>query len=356
MSWWKNAIHKSLLATESIWDAYRDRYQLASRLAKPLIIQVYIAYASGNRVYLHGRVIVRSLIRVNQADSAWTNFRNSIKRFRRHEIPYASIKFAYRDFQLNIEADSEGYFDLDTNLPIPIESSHPGFSLELVHPDAKHEVRTDALFQCISPSGDFMIVSDLDDTVIKTDVHHTTRMIAHTFFQNAYSREIFPGTSGWYHALQAGPEGTSKNPFFYLSTSPVHLLDLLQDVLDIQQLPKGPLLLQDIKTDESTFVVRGSIRHKLPHLQRLMQFFKDLPIVLIGDSGQKDLLIYGTLAKEYPDRIKTIFIRDLKLASKAEQVDRQIAELRELGFDIVLFPDSLSGLNDSISRGYAKSS
>jgi phosphatidate phosphatase APP1 len=34
--------------------------------------------------------------------------------------------------------------------------------------------------------------------------------------------------------------------------------------------------------------------------------------VLVGDSGEKDPEIYGTITREYPDRIRAIFIRAIK--------------------------------------------
>ena len=56
---------------------------------------------------------------------------------------------------------------------------------------------------------------------------------------------------------------------------------------------------------ESTFL------HKITYLQFfLSNTIRDF--VLVGDSGEKDPEIYGTITRQYPQRIRAIFIRAIK--------------------------------------------
>jgi hypothetical protein len=62
-------------------------------------------------------------------------------------------------------------------------------------------------------------------------------MSRNTFFHNAHSRLPFAGVSEFYKSLQLGRNGKRNNPFFYVSSSPWNLYDLLIDFLDLNDIP-----------------------------------------------------------------------------------------------------------------------
>lgn len=51
--------------------------------------------------------------------------------------------------------------------------------------------------------------------------------------------------------------------------------------------------------------------HKINHL-RYFVYNTNRSLVLVGDSGEKDPEIYGTIARLYPKRVRRIFIRAVK--------------------------------------------
>ena len=53
-----------------------------------------------------------------------------------------------------------------------------------------------------------------------------------TFLNNARTRLPFAGVAEFYRSLQLGRNGKRNNPFFYVSSSPWNLYDLLKDFLD----------------------------------------------------------------------------------------------------------------------------
>ena len=67
-------------------------------------------------------------------------------------------------------------------------------------------------------------------------------------------------------------------------------------------------------------VSRGHKLHKLHAITNILKTFPKLKFVLIGDSGQKDPMIYSEIVKRFPGRIKVIFIRDVRLPKKAASV------------------------------------
>jgi len=73
----------------------------------------------------------------------------------------------------------------------------------------------------------------------------------------------------------------------------------------------------------------------------ILDSFPDLPFVLIGDSGERDPEIYRDIVKEYPARIRAIYIRSInKHPSRLAAIDRLIEEIRHTDSQLVLTPDS----------------
>lgn len=70
--------------------------------------------------------------------------------------------------------------------------------------------------------------------------------------------------------------------------------------------------------------------------------------VLVGDSGEKDPEIYGTITREYPERIRAIFIRAIKGESFDDQ--RFISAFDNVPCDKWQVFDSPSQLPTDLSR------
>lgn len=136
-----------------------------------------------------------------------------------------------------------------------------------------------------------------------------------TFLNNAHTRLPFAGVSEFYRSLQLGRNGKRNNPFFYVSSSPWNLYDLLIDFLDLNSIVEGPLLLRDYGLDE--FPEKAShTSHKLKEIENILIAYPKLNFVLVGDSGQDDPKIYSEIVTKFPDRILAIYIRDVQVADK----------------------------------------
>ena len=66
----------------------------------------------------------------------------------------------------------------------------------------------------------FVVVSDIDDTVMVTGVVNKAAMLWRLFVQDAEDRTVFPGVSHLYRALHAGGSGDDGNPMLYVSRAP----------------------------------------------------------------------------------------------------------------------------------------
>src|SRR4029450_12845404 len=91
----------------------------------------------------------------------------------------------------------------------------------------------------------FPRVSDIDDTVIQSRVSNFLQAARTVMLGNARTRLPFPGVAAFYQALRKGLTGDEKNPVFYVSSSPWNIYDVISEFMDLQKIPKGPLMLRD---------------------------------------------------------------------------------------------------------------
>jgi phosphatidate phosphatase APP1 len=214
-------------------------------------------------------------------------------------------------------------------------------ALELLDP-APAASHASATAEVLVPpaTAQFGIVSDIDDTVLWSNVTNKMRMLKMLAVSNAHTRKPFKGVAAFYRALHAGAGGNDANPLFYVSSSPWHLYTPLVDFLRSQNLPIGPLMLKELGV-KSLFGAGRHQEHKLASIERIFDTYPQLPFVLIGDSGQEDPEIYRELVLRHPQRIKAIYIRNVNPdPDRIEAIDRLAEEVRASGAQLVLVPDS----------------
>ena len=140
----------------------------------------------------------------------------------------------------------------------------------------------------VLPSARFGIISDIDDTILQSSITDWKVAAQLTFLGNARTRKPLLGVAKLYAALQA-----ATNPLFYVSSSPWNLYDLLDDFLELNAIPAGPIFLRDIGTDTGKFIKTPGHGHKLERARSLIARNPQLRWVLLGDSGQADAELYA---------------------------------------------------------------
>lgn len=197
-------------------------------------------------------------------------------------------------------SDSAGYLDL-----VAEHRLTPGIHQVTCEVDRRKPVAS-RLFTI--PGGSKVgIISDVDDTIMITQVPTLWKAAYNVLFANPKKRAPVPGMSVLFTKLAAlFPDA----PFFYLSTSPWNVESSIRHFINDHGYPAGPLLLRDLDPRPKTFVPTG-VQHKLEFAEQLMGDFPDMKFILIGDDGQKDPTTYATIARRYPGRVIAIGIRQL---------------------------------------------
>jgi phosphatidate phosphatase APP1 len=198
------------------------------------------------------------------------------------------------------------------------------------------------------------VISDIDDTVIVTDVTRVLRMARNVFMGNATTRLPFPGVAALYKALYEGHDGQRCNPLFYVSSSPWNLYDLLDEFFQMNNIPIGPvLILRDWGITNQEILPTGHYRYKLQQISRIMDFYPQLPFILIGDSGQKDPEIYAQVAAQYPGRVQAVYIRNVSRDLDRPDAIRRLAEkMVQEGGTLILADDTTVIADHAVAKGW----
>jgi phosphatidate phosphatase APP1 len=289
------------------------------------------------------------LVRSCLGDSVVDNLRNMFRRFESDEVPGALVAArAGVGGEVRACTDQEGYFEVVLDLPRPLADPQvwEPVQLELLEPAAPSGT-TRAAGQVLVPRDpQYAVISDLDDTVLRSQATSLWQMAKLTLLHNAHTRLPFEGVAGFYQALQRGRDGEALNPVFYVSNSPWNLYDLLEDFLDVHGIPRGPLLLRDW----SLRTLKAGEGHKLAAIQALLDAYPGLPLVLVGDSGERDPEIYRQVVLRHPGRVLAVYVRDV--APERHHAVRAIAaELAGHGVELVFSPDTEAARRHALDRG-----
>jgi phosphatidate phosphatase APP1 len=308
-----------------------------ARRARPVVILPYRGYGNARKLILPGRVLQDDGIGpANARERRWRNLRAFFKLIESDEVPYARLRARFGGAEREIRADGEGYFRVELDARA-LAAGWRQVELELCDDAAVH-----ALGRVIVPSekARFAVVSDIDDTVVYTNVTNKLRMLLTIALSNARTRKPFAGVCAFYRALHAG-----VNPFFYVSKSPWNLYVPLAEYLEVQGLPEGPLFLRNLG-------LRMPRDHKRQAISALLAAYPTLPFILIGDSGESDPEVYANIVRRFPRRIRAIYIRSInRRPSRVAAIETLIKEVAKTGCQLVLAPDSEHAAAHAASEG-----
>ncbi|AHJ97674.1 App1 family protein [Hymenobacter swuensis] len=330
-------------------------------LLHPLQLIPYRSYGTPERLYIKGRLLTdKGISEADPNDSRWHNLLNMYRRFDSNEISGAQLSVHPADGSEHpVISDEEGYYTLNLEpkvLPEPVDFLWYPVEVLLRQSPAPFPtpagLRTRNMVLIPPPDAEYGIISDLDDTVIQTSATDLLRMARTVLLRNARSRLPFKGVAEFYRQLQLGRNGKRNNPFFYVSSSPWNLYDLLEDFLELNDIPPGPLLLRDMalkrKQAGSASEHHG---HKLKEIDNLLLTYPKLPFVLIGDSGQEDANIYREVVRRHPGRVLAIYIRDVNLPERAALVEQVREELRNDKVEMLLVKDTVQAAKHAAGVG-----
>jgi len=352
---WKEYFNSVSSNVEEQFDSLFFNLRKHLKLNDPLQVITYRSYGTVNRLYVKGRVLEdKGINSATDKDTIFNNLVNMYNRFQSDEIHGAVLKVRFQDQEHTVITDEEGYFvlNLAPDTPIGAADMWHQIEIELILAPVPFKPGIKSIAEVLVPPSDaeYGIISDIDDTIIHTSATDILAMSRRVFLHNARTRMPFAGVSEFYKALQLGRDGKRNNPFFYVSSSPWNLYDLLKDFLDLNQIPEGPLLLRDFGLQDNKFISSGHMGHKFMEIENILLTYPLLNFVLIGDSGQEDPKIYREIVRKYPERILAIYIRDVQLADR-ERIAKDISAELQGHVELVIVDNTLEAAEHAAKTG-----
>ena len=327
----------------------------------PLEILAYYGYGNSTRAHVQGRVLeVRNVSVSTDSDSTFRNLLNTYRRAEADPIPFARVKVEYGDSVCNLTADDEGFFSgwIELTKPLVGDDEWNKYRVSLVAPVPPNVATIDTAGEVLVPAKEsrFGVISDIDDTVIQSRVSNFLQAARTVMLGNARTRLPFPGVAAFYRALRDGVTGDEKNPIYYVSSSPWNIFDVIAEFMEIQKIPRGPLLLRDWDIGWGLLSSSRHLEHKATPIRNIMKLFPELKFILIGDSSQHDPEIYRQIVAEFPERVKAIYIRDVTVnPARSAQVKKLAEEVLAADSVLVLAEHTLDAARHAAEQGWIKS-
>lgn len=323
--------------------------------ARPIVVDAYRSYGTRDRAFVRGRVLADAGVSRAAPEDRWLrNLNRTWRRMRSREVPHARVMIRFQGAETEAVADAEGHVHtwvMPATAPPRGRLWHDA-AIEVLHPPSAEPGHGATSVLVPDPAARLGVVSDIDDTVIQTDVARLASMIADVAFGSAHTRAPFPGVAAFFRALHAGT-GTVPNPVFYVSNGPWNLYDVFEHFLELRGIPPGPVELRDWDAPWREVRRIGRYEHKLESIRRIFRTVSDLPFILIGDSGEDDPEIYRDLVHEFPARVPAVYIRDV---SRNPLRRREISDLAEevdaAGSALVLADDTLAAARHAADHGW----
>ncbi len=316
-------------------------FRARPKRSDPVIILPYLGYGTARNLTVCGRVLEDAGFRpARERDSRWGNLIEFWKRLESDELPGARLRARFLGREVEGVTDREGYFRLEIK---PRGRLGPGLWQEVGLELQDFNAKATAGVLVPSPRARFGLISDIDDTIVASNVTRKVRMLLTVAQNSARTRKPFPGVAAFYRALHAG-----VNPVFYVSKSPWNLYAPLLESLEVQRFPHGPLLLRD-------FGWRPEKEHKRKAIEEILATYPRLPFILSGDSGEQDPEVYAALVRRFPKRIRAIYIRSVD-PKRITAIEKLAAEVAKTGCQLVLAPDSEPAAAHAAAEGLIQAS
>jgi len=303
-----SALHRALMGAEGGLEPRVARLWARLGLDQPRCLVPYRSFGTVAGLEVRGRLLASDTPGPSQvADRWWHHVGQTYQRWNTREVPGVEVRLRFGEHEVVAITDEEG--DYEAILPaVP-----PGPSLAWCDVHATAE-GVEAVHRVLVPGNDAerLVLSDVDDTVLHTGATSALRMAWHSFGKSARYRTALPGIAALYTALATGPDGGApRNPLAFVSSSPRNLYDLLEDFFALHGVPDAPILLRDVGLDATKILKTQGHGHKLDRIEEVMARYPHLPVVLLGDTGQHDAVLYAEAVGRHGARIQAVYLRDV---------------------------------------------
>jgi len=317
------------------------------------VVRVYNGYGNRKHVFIYGHVfkfspIPRKKFRGSYVINAFAVLRSFMVK------PWASAKVVLIWGEQKIEntTSSDGFFKFEWSPGVDVKSGWHPVLIELHHPESNEIISDGEGIVFIPHEYQSAIISDIDDTFLVSHSARLGRRLYVLLTRNAHTRKTFEDVVKHYQLLAyAGSLQDLPNPFFYVSSSEWNLYDFILEFSRRNELPKGILLLSQIKKWFEVFKTgQGKHSAKFMRIVRIIESFPEQKFILLGDDSQADPDIYASIVKHFPNNIHVVYLRRIHKPNQERTLEK-VNAITALNVPCCYFEHSSEAIAHSMELG-----
>ncbi|MGB3541510.1 phosphatase domain-containing protein [Rubrivirga sp.] len=341
-----SALAQTGRAVDRSFNVVRRRLGLWSRVR----VVLYGGYGRPGCVRLRGRVLGGQSAEPRSGAPVWSTVWRTARRFVTDDVPGARVEVTVGDVIVEATSDVDGYFEAALEVEVCPSSLWRSATARVLDPASDDDAH--AYVQVPTADAQFVVVSDLDDTVLEAEAPHALRLAWRVLSSSAETRRTLPGVRTLYRALVTD-DGQPVNPLVYVSDSPWDLYEHLTGALEHHGIPRGALHLRDLNENPMSWLDPDAHAHKLSAIGDVLDTYPDLDAVLIGDSGQKDPEVYQQIVARHAGRVRAVLIRHVAGPRREREVCQIARDVEMRGTAMRVFSDSAEGARAVVELGLA---
>jgi phosphatidate phosphatase APP1 len=330
---------------ESKLTARRRDYKMQSGAFRGVHVVVYRGFVADDVAKVRVKVMETPELPGDSRIPYWEVTQSNLRRHAALSIIGAEVELRIGRHRAIEVTDSHGF----ANFALPVPKLRVGWhAAEAVAAGIGDDQPAVGAGWVIKPSlaAPFLVISDIDDTILLTGLTEGLAMVTRALLHDVEQRSPIPGMSALYRGLARNVPGRTGKPrpqptFFYVSTGSWSFYSMLEQFAELHDFPSGPMFLTDWGPTER-YLRRSGAEHKRAAVRRLFEAYPGMRFVLIGDSGQRDPLIYEEMAREFPGRVLLALIRQVGCAKDERNslLEQHAEALRGEGIPLYLVADA----------------
>ena len=306
------------LATQSLRTGKR-----VTGLLGPTIIQPYRGFVADGIANVRARVMEKPVFDTQPGLRIDATLAGNLLRWVVLDMAGVEVTVTVAGKSVTVNSNADGF----VIAKVPVGDIEPGWhEVQFSAVDRGTEISARGRVVLPDPASQVGFITDIDDTILTTGMTDGLKALRRTLLRDANGRRPVPGTPSLYRGLARGTTTRPESTFFYVSSGPWNLYDMLVQFLGVRGFPRGPLFLTDWRPGSPSNDEDGKFEshHKTARIRRILDAYPEMSFILIGDSGERDPEIYQEFLESDPDRIELAMIRDVAAQPAEVEVETVI--------------------------------
>ncbi len=309
---------------KGFWRKCKEQFWKFFRLNPHTIIKAYTGYGNAETTIIFGHVLTLSPVpRKKYNDVFVYNFLGLLRLFMIKPARQATVTLHWQGSYASTKIERDGFFYFKHQNAYDVAPGrHEAKLTTHNHKGTAVHVTCNVI---VPAKTDFALISDIDDTFLVSHSGEILKRLYVLFTENARTRKPFEGAVQHYRLLHCAADGKpGDNAFFYVSSSEWNLYDYISEFVHEYRLPEGVFMLNQIKTFRE-LLATGQNNHngKFTRIVKIIELYPEQQFVLLGDDSQKDIDIYTSVVRSFPQNIYAVYLRRVGTPVRPHVLEQQ---------------------------------